>query len=214
MRTKPSPEDQARARAAAQKVLDSFSRPLLVAPDCYERSNREARRPQSYNAFYHNLKGLGYAYWRVHGLNYLSSGEGAWDPLVPKLYRSNPPFRLPAPADQLIYRIMERYLHPQTKELSLLGRSCLLWVVLRPLDMYPLVYAARSYIRQFRLDPHRPGLGAGIEFFRKVAPSLREGCPGWDTEDRKEQMSGKMYEGLRFGVTRGIYGSGRGYFKP
>lgn len=97
---------------------------------------------------------LGYEFWLVHGANFLLSPykEGVWSPVYPEIYAGKAVSR-----SDLYRRLLDRHLDAKTNRLSNTGTRALVWLAMKPDQMFKIVYRARALARKNGKDPHAPG---------------------------------------------------------
>jgi len=127
--------------------------------------------------FAENRGGVGYDFWVVHGINYLSSlySEGLWDPIAPELYQG-----VHVSSEKLYTSIMNRYLDPTTKRLGPTGIHCFMWMAMKPHEMYPLVWKIKWKANEYGGDPLKEGDGHTWYLFESLKPIMEMACARWD----------------------------------
>ncbi len=147
--------------------------------------------------FVENHKNLGYDFWLVHGLNFLSSDydTGVWDPVAPEIYHNRGVTRT-----QLYTRVMNRYLDPETNQLSPAGIHCLMWMALKPHEMYPLVWKIKWKSKEYGGEFLKEGDGQVWYLFQSLKPVMDVACSQWDTiaSRNSQKVLGKVVDTMMF----------------
>ena len=121
---------------------------------------------KSLAAFRTNDRGIGYDFWLLHGVNYLSDNP------FPGLYRGDQIYR-----SVIFSYITEKYLVGDV--LTPQGRKCLTWASTLPDELYRSVLYVKAFARKYKRDPYQPNdpyVRVGIE---TVATLMVSGQTDW-----------------------------------
>lgn len=127
--------------------------------------------------FIENRGGIGYDFWVVHGVNYLSSlySDGLWDPIAPEIYHGGT-----INSEKLYARIMNRYMDSTLNRLSPTGIHCFMWLALKPHEMYPLVWKIKWKAKEYGGEPLKEGDGHTWYLFESLKPLMEVACSQWE----------------------------------
>ena len=165
-------------------------------------------RPQTFEAYADPARPRGHRYWRLHGVNYITSPGvgGAWDPLLPELYGGDSKW-----AEHTFQtRLFRRYLSGESTRLDLKGRAALLWWLMGPEEAFPFVWEGRAAVRAPGRknggplgDPDAPNCPELWALFERVSGFLVEGFPQWDRHVPGEPcLPGAFFRGYGAAASR------------
>lgn len=167
-RSKAKSKEKRAKELKARKAIAAASVGSLNAPKTYG--------PKTLAAFESNQSGVGYDFWRAHGVNYLASDyeEGLWSPLFPEIYQGS------VIRSDILFRRILSHLLDDTGRLTEKGLKCILWVSFKPEELHKMVYRVQRYANIHKGESRQPSDPHVWTFMTLTGNLMRKACAQWE----------------------------------